>query len=29
MPDKIKRLCPICRGEEIELTPYRSGCLSI
>lgn len=29
MPDKIKRLCPICRGEEIELTPYHSGCLSI
>ena len=29
MPDKIKRLCPICRGEEIELTPCRSGCLSI
>ena len=29
MPDKIKRLCPICRDEEIGLTPYRSGCLSI
>ena len=29
MPDRIKRLCPICRDAEIELTPCRSGCLSI
>lgn len=29
MPDPIKRLCPICRDGEVELTPYRSGCLSI
>ena len=29
MPDNIQRLCPICRDGEIELTPYRSGSLSI
>ena len=29
MPDEIKRLCPFCRGGSVELTPYRSGCLSI
>ena len=29
MPDNIQRLCPICRDAEIELTPCRSGCLSI
>ena len=29
MPDQIKRLCPICRDAEIELTPCRTGSLSI
>ena len=29
MPDQVKRLCPICRDGETELTPYHSGCLSI
>lgn len=29
MPDNIQRLCPICRDGEIELTPYRSGSLSL
>ena len=29
MPDNIQRLCPICRDGEIELTPYRSGSLSV
>ena len=29
MPDEIKRLCPICCDAEIELTPYRSGSLSV
>ena len=29
MPDQIKRLCPICRDAEIELTLYRTGSLSI
>ena len=29
MPDNIQRLCPICRDAEIELVPYRNGCLSI
>lgn len=28
MPDEIKRLCPICRDAEIELTPYRTGYLA-
>ena len=28
MPNEIKRLCPICRDAEIELTPYRTGYLA-